>query len=145
MATRKVYRNRGLFTIRNTLAAGLATVLALTLSATARATTITVNSLADTGASGICVLRDAITAANTQRATNGCAAGTGNDTITFGVTGTILLATTLPQITDSNLTINGPASPGIRISGGRCGGGDDGGVGRNESQQTDNRRRQYLY
>jgi hypothetical protein len=37
-------------------------------------------------------LRDAITAANTMTATSGCAAGTGNDTIQFRVTGTIPLA-----------------------------------------------------
>jgi CSLREA domain-containing protein len=80
--------------------------------------TITVNSLADPGAKGLCTLRDAITAANTMTATNGCAAGNGNDTIQFSVTGTILLTSTLPEITDSQLTINGPASPGITIHGG---------------------------
>src|SRR5690349_7892604 len=54
---------------------------ALMLGATAHAAPITVDSLADTGAPGICVLRDAITAANTMTATNGCTAGTGDDTI----------------------------------------------------------------
>jgi hypothetical protein len=76
--------------------------------------TITVNSLADPGKPGICALRDAITAANTQTATNGCTAGKGRDTIVFSVTGTILLADTLPEVTDSQLTINGP----ITIDGG---------------------------
>jgi hypothetical protein len=80
--------------------------------------TITVNSLADPGAQGICALRDAITAANTMTATNGCNAGKGHDTIQFSVTGTIKLADTLPEITDVELTINGPPSPGITISGG---------------------------
>jgi hypothetical protein len=80
--------------------------------------TITVNSLADPGKPGICALRDAITAANTMTATNGCTAGKGHDTIKFSVTGTIRLADTLPEITDSQLTINGPVSPGITISGG---------------------------
>jgi hypothetical protein len=79
--------------------------------------TITVNSLADPGKPGICALRDAITAANTQTATNGCAAGNGHDTINFRVTGTIRLTDTLPRITDAFLTINGPPSPGITISG----------------------------
>ena len=37
--------------------------------------TITVNSLADPGEAGVCTLRDAITAANTMSATNGCTAG----------------------------------------------------------------------
>src|ERR1700752_1300574 len=67
--------------------------------------TITVNSLADPGAQGICALRDAITAANTMTATNGCNAGKGHDTIQFSVTGTIELTDTLPEITDSQLTI----------------------------------------
>jgi hypothetical protein len=80
--------------------------------------TITVNSLADPGEPGICALRDAITAANTMTATNGCVAGKGHDTIVFSVTGTIKLTETLPWVTDSNLTINGPASPGITIDGG---------------------------
>src|SRR6059058_967977 len=87
--------------------------LGVLLSTAVGATTITVNSLADPGTAGICALRDAITAANTMTATNGCAAGTGNDTIQFSVTGTILLADSLPTVTDSLLNINGPASPGI--------------------------------
>ena len=111
---------RGLFGIRNGLSVGIVIALALMLSAAARAATITVNSLADTGAAGICVLRDAITAANTMAATNGCAAGTGNDTIQFSVTGTIALVSTLPPVTANILTINGPASPGITIDGGHA-------------------------
>jgi hypothetical protein len=81
------------------------------------AATISVNSLADPGAAGICALRDAITAANSMTATNGCAAGSGNDTIQFSLTGKITLAATLPEITGT-LTINGPSSPGITIDGG---------------------------
>jgi hypothetical protein len=104
--------------MRNALASGMAIALAFMLSTTARAATITVDSLADTAAPGICVLRDAITAANTKTATNGCAAGTGNDTIQFSVTGTITLGSTLPQITDSKLAISGPPSPGLTIDGG---------------------------
>jgi CSLREA domain-containing protein len=88
------------------------------LDTAAHAATITVTTLSDpAGPSGTCSLRNAITAANTMTATNGCAAGTGNDTIQFNVTGTIALGNTLPQITDSKLTINGPASPGITIDG----------------------------
>jgi CSLREA domain-containing protein len=84
------------------------------------ASTITVNSLADPGQAGVCALRDAITAANTKTATNGCAAGSGNDTINFlpRITGTIVLVGTLPEVTDSLLTINGPSSLGITISSG---------------------------
>jgi hypothetical protein len=89
--------------MRAMLAAAIAVAFALTLSTAAGAATITVNSLADTGATSICALRDAITAANTMTATNGCAAGTGHDTIRFRVTGTIPIASTLPQISDSHL------------------------------------------
>ena len=78
--------------MRAALAAAIAVTFALILSTTAGAATITVNSLANTGTAGICVLRDAITAANTMTATNGCAAGTGKDTIQFSLTGTIPLA-----------------------------------------------------
>ena len=76
--------------------------------------TITVNSLADPGQPGICTLRDAITAANTMTATNGCRAGKGHDTIVFSASGTITLADTLPEVV-GNLTINGA---GITITGG---------------------------
>ena len=99
------------------LAAMVVAALALTLSTGAGAASIVVNSLADPGARGICALRDAITAANTKTATNGCKAGNGYDTIRFSVTGTITLVSTLPQVTDRRLTINGPASPRITIDG----------------------------
>ena len=88
------------------------------LGTAAHGATITVNSLADPSATGACTLHDAIVAANTMIATNGCAAGTGDDTIQFNVTGTILLGNTLPEVTGT-LTINGPASPGITIDGDR--------------------------
>jgi CSLREA domain-containing protein len=119
MATGEAYRNFGLFRIPMPLAAGMAAAFMVAFSAMARAATITVTTLSDpTGLSGTCSLRDAITAANTKTATNGCAAGTGNDTIQFSVTGTIALVDTLPQITDAHLTINRPASPGITLDGG---------------------------
>jgi predicted outer membrane repeat protein len=97
--------------------AAIAVAVALMVSATAYAATITVNSLSDADLPHICTLRDAINSANTQTKTNGCPAGTGSDTINFNVTGTIFLASTLPQVTDSVLTINAPAAPGIEISG----------------------------
>ena len=94
-------------------------LLGLFVVGAAFAATIAVNSLADPGAPGICTLRDAITAANTMTATNGCAAGSGNDTINFSprMTGTISLVSTLPEVTDSLVTINGPASRNITIVG----------------------------
>lgn len=82
------------------------------------AATIIVNSVGDPGQPGVCTLRDAITAVNTMTATNGCAAGIGHDTIKFRVTGTITLTSTLPEVTDSQLTITGPGAPGITIDGG---------------------------
>jgi CSLREA domain-containing protein len=93
--------------------------LGLFVGSAALATTITVNSLADPGQAGVCALRDAITAANTKTATNGCAAGSRRDTINFlpRITGTIVLVSTLPEVADSQLTINGPSSPGITIMG----------------------------
>jgi CSLREA domain-containing protein len=104
------------FIIRGVLAPALAFIFALILHATARAATITVDSLADTGSPGVCVLRDAITAANTMTATNGCIAGTGNDTIDCLAIGTIMLGSSLPKVTDRLLTIEG--SSFITIDGG---------------------------
>ncbi|MGO9601836.1 MAG: choice-of-anchor Q domain-containing protein [Candidatus Binataceae bacterium] len=63
---------------------------------------IIVNTTADPGSPGVCALRDAITAANTHVAVNGCAAGTGTDTITFSVSGTITLKSTLPAIANAS-------------------------------------------
>ncbi len=70
---------------------------------------------------GSCSLREAIINANTNSTSGSadCAAGSGNDTIQFdGALGaaTIILASTLPSITDvNNLTINGGGD--ITISG----------------------------
>jgi CSLREA domain-containing protein len=105
--------------MRAALAAAMAAAFVLALSTAARTETIVVNSLADPGAAGTCGLRDAITAANTMKTMDGCAAGKGHDTIRFHVTGTIRLASTLPQVT-GNLTIDGPVSPGITIDGGNA-------------------------
>src|SRR6516162_4838556 len=80
-----------------------ASLLGVLVCGAALAATITVNSLADPGAPGICALRDAITAANTMTTTNGCAAGTGNDAINFSVAGTITLSSLcrkLPRLHD---------------------------------------------
>jgi hypothetical protein len=109
---------RAMLRMRAVPAAAIAVAFVLSLSTAARAATIVVNSLADPGAAGICALRDAITAANTMTTTNGCAPGSGHDTIRFSVTGTIALLSTLPQVTDRLLMIKGPASPRITIDGG---------------------------
>src|ERR1700735_4353367 len=74
---------------------------------------ITVNNLTDpasTTGNHFCTLREAINNANAVADTSGgdCAAGTGNDTISFGVSGTITLGTNgaLPAIVNDR-TIDG--------------------------------------
>src|SRR5262249_4156136 len=99
------------------ISALIAALLSLLITGAAPGATITVNSLADPGAPGICALRDAIAASNTKTATNGCSAGSGNDIIDFDVKGTISLENPLPTVRDQ-LSISGPASPGITIDGG---------------------------
>src|SRR5258706_11118120 len=91
--------------------------------ASAHASTITVNSIADTAANdGQCTLREAITAANTNTASGGasgeCAAGEASpavDTIAFAIPGagvhTITPTSTLPSITEAVL-IDGYTQPG---------------------------------
>ena len=66
----------------------------------ASAATITVDSTADPAEIGKTTLRDAITAAN---------ATAGADTIAFSVTGTILLESALPNLSD-DVTISGPGA-----------------------------------
>jgi CSLREA domain-containing protein len=99
--------------LRSVAAAALGSLL---FAAGASANTITVTSNADpTGTAGTCTLRDAITAANTNAATNNCAAGdttaANPDTIDFSLPGsppnTIQLASALPKL-DDVLTIDGP-------------------------------------
>ncbi len=68
------------------------------------AASITVDKSADGDTNGSCSLADAIAAANTDTATNGCTAGSGADTITLGVN--ITLDDWLPDIT-SDITIEG--------------------------------------
>lgn len=87
-----------------------ATMLPLAFSS-AHPAMITVNSLTDPGAPGIRALRGAITAANSQTRVNGCKKDSGNDTIDFSISGTIIIAPlnfAVMEITDSQLTINGP-------------------------------------
>ena len=88
--------------MRYMLAAGLAGALALTMSTTALAATITVNTVSDelTSGIGLCSLRKAINNANAESDTTAgdCVAGTRADTINFSVSGTIILTSTLPAI-----------------------------------------------
>ena len=73
--------------------------------------TITVNTTDDPGTPSECSLRAAINNANnkTSDANSTCAAGTGQDTINFSVSGPIILSSTLPAIANTspgNLTID---------------------------------------
>ncbi len=103
---------------RFSLAAIALPLLFLGMSGLSRAATIVVNTL-DGGSEpvpGPCSLIDAVAAANAGGTVKNCVAGSGANTITFSVTGTIPIFETL-TIT-SNLTIIGPtASPGITLSG----------------------------
>ena len=97
----------------------LATVAALLLVGGAQADaalTITVDTLSGKAADGDCSLEEAIEAANTDDAVDGCAAGSGYDTIIFARPGTVNVPDGGFQVT-SNVTIQGH-SGGTTISGG---------------------------
>jgi len=67
--------------------------MSLGWTATAYAANIKVDTLIDGSLAGFCTLSDAFRAAKNDIAVNGCAAGSGPDTITFGVSGTINMIT----------------------------------------------------
>ena len=94
-------------------------------TATAAGNNITVNSTSDAedGNDGLCTLREAITAANSNTASGAtageCAAGSPSDSDTISMaslSGTITLTSALPNIT-SNMTISGPGASQLTISG----------------------------
>jgi len=98
------------------------TVIALQIiwPMTAHAVTYTVNTLSDSSGAANCSLRDAINAANGKPVSGSTCttAGTGGDRIEFALGGTVALSASLPNITDSDLTISGPQNvPGITIDG----------------------------
>jgi CSLREA domain-containing protein len=115
-------RNRGIIGHGSIFAAALVGIVAMVAAGVAEATPYTVNTTNDSSGAGNCSLRDAINAADGSPTSGSTCttAGTGSDTITFSVTGTITLGSTLPTITDSGLTITGPnpaSSAAITISG----------------------------
>lgn len=86
----------------------------------ASAAGITVTTLSDVvSADGLCSLREAMANAQANAATHAdCPAGTGADTLSFGMSGTITLASALPEVASGGgpLTIQG-AGQAITISG----------------------------
>lgn len=90
----------------------------------AAGTTITVNSRldGDPADDGLCTLREAIMAANDNKASGStegeCAAGSSSeaDTIDLEIGGTLTLSSALPAITE-DVTIQGPGAPYLIISG----------------------------
>jgi CSLREA domain-containing protein len=128
--TASEYRTSGISAALYLLAAALAATILVLMAVSAdpaRAavpgTTITVNTRLDGSTpKGHCSLREAIRAANTNSAVDGCRAGsaTGRDAIRFslGKRATIMLASKLPTVTDaSGLTIDGGRTSRIIVSG----------------------------
>jgi CSLREA domain-containing protein len=95
-------------------------VLGVWLAPVAYGANIVVNSTEDTSVpgDGACTLREAINNANTDSDTTGgdCVTGSGADTMSFSVTGTIRLGSELPAISQ-DLTISGPGQANLTISG----------------------------
>jgi hypothetical protein len=93
---------------RFTFAAITLPFLFLAMSGLARANNIFVNTTdGESDLAPLCSLPDAITAHNNQAIVNGCAAGSGLDTIFIDVTGTISIDETL-EITNGIVDIVGP-------------------------------------
>lgn len=89
------------------------------LPAAAGAATITVDTAADLDAAdGLCSLREAIVAANSDAAYNGCPAGAGADRIVFDLAlpAIVLLTDHLPAITE-DLAIRGPGATELAVDG----------------------------
>src|SRR5260221_9516961 len=106
---------------RSTLAAIALPLLLVTMSGLARANIIFVNTLdGGSDAAPLCTLPDAIAAANSTFAVNGCSAGSGDDQIVIGLTGTIFVdADKLPlNISDESLVISTFGDGPVVIDGG---------------------------
>jgi hypothetical protein len=101
---------------RFALAVILLPLLVLVMAGVSRAAIIHVNSLSsEPGFPLLCTLPDAV--ASAEGTLNACVPGTGNDTIVFDLTGTIIVDEPI-IITASNLDIEGPNFSGIVIDGG---------------------------
>lgn len=110
-------RNRA-FSLMSLLFAATFLLALAGITQPAYAAGIVVDSLADTVTDdGFCTLREAMLNANNddQSGSIDCVAGTGADTIIFNVNGTILLDSTLPEVT-SEMTIDGTGQS-VTVSG----------------------------
>ncbi len=96
--------------------------ISILIGSSARAATIVVNGAGDTVADdGVCNVREAIIAANTDTpsgvTTGECAAGAGADVLDLtSVLGTITLTSALPSIT-TDMAIGGPGAADLTVSG----------------------------
>ncbi len=87
----------------------------------ASAAVISVDTVADTSIAGSCSLRDAIEAADTDSAVNGCVAGAGADVVSM-VAGTYVLSTVLgPLLVDTAITMTGAGTATTIIDAGGAG------------------------
>ena len=109
-----------LITLLFSLALSLGLFLTLTPGRVHAAGPITVTTAADSDAADSdCSLREALVAANTDTAYNGCPAGSGADGITFAGNYTITLTSALPAIT-SSVTITGTGTANTIIQASTC-------------------------
>lgn len=94
----------------NVLAILVIGMVSMLTSATAHATNYTVDTIKDSSGAGDCSLRDAIMAANRMpvKGSSCGSSGSGSDTIGFGLTGTIMLGSRLPAVTDQGLRLDLP-------------------------------------
>src|SRR5260370_32337031 len=97
---------------RYSLAAIALPFLFVIIAGLARANEIFVNTTdGESPMAPACSLPDAVMAHNSMAGLNGCAAGSANDTIVIGVTGTITIDEPL-EITQGILIISGPTTGG---------------------------------
>ncbi len=93
--------------------ASISVLMLFVLGLPASAATITVNNAASGSVAGQCTLQDAVTAANNNAAVNGCAAGSGADTIVFAPA---ITSITLDQPMSSPACPTGPYALAIKES-----------------------------
>ena len=120
MRTPQPLRHSATTPLARFFASAMPLIIVMTLVLAARpgfAARIIVNDLGDTAGGSTCTLRNAIDAANKNAAVGGCPAGElGRDKVTFDLTGTIILGSSLPPIAE-DLVIKGPGAAKLAING----------------------------